>query len=110
MTMHTQNPALTASRAALAGIALVALVGAGCSKTITSELIPNQRPEVRLTGAPVARDPARPEFYAYTMQWVGYDPDGRVDHFIIAVDPVRTDTILPSDTTWRVTARSESTF
>ena len=108
--MHAQNPAVTAPRAALAVIALVALVGAGCSKKITSQLIPNQRPEVRLTGAPVVRDPARPEFYAYTMQWVGYDPDGRVDHFILAVDPVRTDTILPSDTTWHVTARSESTF
>jgi hypothetical protein len=110
MTMHAHNPAVTAPRAALAVIALVALVGAGCSKKITSELIPNQRPEVRLTGAPVASDPSRPEFYAYTIQWVGYDPDGRVDHFLLAVDPARTDTILASDTTWHATAKSESTF
>ena len=108
--MHAQNHAVTAPRAALAVIALVALVGVGCSKKITSALIPNQRPDVFLTGAPVARDPARPDFYAYTMQWVGNDPDGRVDHYILAVDPVRTDTIIASDTTWHVTARSESTF
>ena len=108
--MQAQNPAVTAPRAALAVFALVALVGGGCSKKITSELIPNQRPEVRLTGAPVTRDPSRPDFYAYTMQWVGYDPDGRVDHFLLAVDPVRADTILASDTTWHATAKSESTF
>jgi hypothetical protein len=113
--MHAQNPdlAVPARRAALAVIPLVALsvlFGAGCSKKLTSQLIPNELPEVRLTGAPTARDPARPDFYAYTMQWVGHDRDGRVDHFILAVDPIRADTILESDTTWHVTARNESTF
>ncbi|MGH2649747.1 MAG: hypothetical protein ACRDHK_00860 [Actinomycetota bacterium] len=104
---------MTARRGASAVIALVALfalVGAGCSKKIVNQLIPNQPPEVRLTAAPVTHDSLRPDFYAYTMQWVGYDPDGRVDHFLIAVDPVRSDTILPSDTTWHVTASNESTF
>ncbi len=111
--MQDRNPAVTARRAALAVIALVALVamvGAGCSKKITSQLIPNQPPEVRLTGAPVARDSLRPDFYSYTMRWVGFDSDGRVDHFLLAVDPVRPDIYDASDTTWHTTAKNESTF
>lgn len=108
--MNARHAAMTARGAALAVIALVALVATGCSKKITSQLIPNQRPEVRLTAAPTARDSLRPDFYAYTMQWVGYDPDGKVDHFLLAVDPARADTVLPSDTTWHVTAKNESTF
>ena len=112
--MPAQIPAVSARRAALAVIALVALValvGTGCSKKITSQLIPNQAPEIRLTGAPVARDSLRPDFYAYTMRWVGFDPDGRVDHFLLAVDPVRPGVYDPADTnTWKVTTRNESTF
>jgi len=111
--MQARNPAAMARRAVLAVIALVALValvGAGCSRKITSQLIPNQPPEVRLTGAPVARDSLRPDFYSYTMQWVGFDADGRVDHFLLAVDPVNPGVYDASDTTWHTTARNESTF
>lgn len=111
--MQARSPAAPARRAALAVIALVALtalVGAGCSKKITSQLIPNQAPEVHLTTAPLAPDPLKPDFYAYTMQWSGYDSDGRVDHFLIAVDPLNPGVYNASDTSWHATARNESTF
>src|SRR5262245_15070628 len=111
--MMPRNPAVTAPRAALAVIALVALValfGAGCSKKISTQLVPNQAPEVRLTGAPTTKDSANPAFYAYTMQWVGYDPDGRVDHFLVAVDPVNPGVYTEGDTNWKVTTANESTF
>ncbi len=111
--MQARSPAAPARRAALAVIALAALaalVGAGCSKKITSQLIPNQPPEVKLTGAPLGPDPLRPDFYAYTMQWTGFDPDGRVDHYLIAVDPVRPGVYDATDTSWHATARNESTF
>src|SRR5262249_17179038 len=58
--MQARNPAMAARQAALAVIALVALVGSGCSKKLVTQLIPNQAPEVRLTAAPIAKDPARP--------------------------------------------------
>jgi hypothetical protein len=113
MNMKARNPAVTALRAAPAAIALVALValfGVGCSKKISTQLIPNQAPEVRLTGAPTASDSTNPAFYAYTMQWVGYDPDGRVDHYLIAVDPPNPGVYTARDTAWHVTVKNESTF
>lgn len=111
--MQARNPAPPVPRAApavIALVALVALIGAGCSKKITSQLIPNQPPEVHLTAAPLALDPLKPDFYAYTMQWSGFDPDGRVDHFVIAVDPLSPGVYNAADTSWHATARNESTF
>jgi hypothetical protein len=102
--------ARTARPVALAAIALVALVSGGCSKKLVSTLVPNQAPEVRLTAAPVARDSIRPDFYAYTMRWVGYDPDGRVDHFLYSVDAAHPDQPDPSDTTWHTTVKNEQAF
>ena len=111
--MQAHNPAPPVGRAALAVVALVALIaliGAGCSKKITSQLIPNEPPEVHLTAAPLRPDPLKPDFYAYTMQWSGFDPDGRVDHFVIAVDPLNPGVYTATDTSWHATARNESTF
>ncbi|HKQ57423.1 MAG TPA: hypothetical protein VJY35_06110 [Candidatus Eisenbacteria bacterium] len=106
--MHARIFATASRRAALVLIALVALVGMGCGKKVVTQLIPNQAPQVRLTSAPV--DTSNSYFYAYTMQWVGYDPDGRIDHFLFAIDPANPNIYDPRDTTWRTTARNESTF
>ena len=73
--------------ARLAALALLALVGGGCATKVSDIFLPNQPPEVRLTQAPVNSQDQY--FYAYRMNWVGFDPDGRVDHFVIAVDPAR---------------------
>ena len=80
--------------------AALALGAAGCSK-VPIVLIPNQRPNVEFTLAPVSADPADRAFYAYRVFWSGDDPDGRVDHFEYAIDPG------PRDTTWIQTRRSE---
>jgi hypothetical protein len=108
--MNPENPARPDLRAALAVLALVTLVGAGCSKKVINQLIPNQSPEVTLTSAPLKLDNLKPDFYAYTLQWSGYDPDGRVDHFLYAVDPPNVNAVDPADTAWHATARNEQTF
>ena len=75
----------------IAVLGVSALGAAGCSQPVDPLFRSNLPPEVRLTQAPVSsRDQY---FYAYRMNWVGYDPDGRVDHFLITVDPPRPDTV-----------------
>lgn len=87
-------------RSAAIGVTLLAL--AGCSKNIDSVFRDNMPPEVRLTQAPVSTDDKY--FYAYRMNWVGFDPDGRVDHFLIAVDPHRPDSV---DASWSQSIKNE---
>src|SRR5262245_50561708 len=70
-------------------LAWLALGAWGCSEKVDSIFRSNIPPEVRLTQAPV--NSTDPNFYAYRMNWVGYDPDGRVDHFLISVDPPNPD-------------------
>ncbi len=87
--------------AGLAVAALVAISAFGCSKSAHTVLLPDSRPTVTLTAAPVdTRDTA---FYAYQINWSGYDEDGRVDHFIYSVDPT------PGDTAWTSTPKNEVT-
>ncbi|HET9328208.1 MAG TPA: hypothetical protein VFQ05_15685 [Candidatus Eisenbacteria bacterium] len=74
-------------------LGLSALGAAGCSKSVDTVFRDNLPPEVRLTQAPIRASSSDPYFYAYRMNWVGYDPDGRVDHFVISVDPPRPDSV-----------------
>jgi hypothetical protein len=82
---------------------VIALATYGCGKKAGIHLlIPNERPTVTLTSAPVdTRDTA---FYAYRLSWSGDDPDGRVDHYVYAIDP------KAADTTWMSTTKNENTF
>ena len=64
--------------------ALAALAATGCSKSLKSAIVPNQLPTVRLSSAPY--DTTNRYFYSYRINWVGYDPDGRVDHYVYWVD------------------------
>src|SRR5262245_34095980 len=65
---------------------LVALMG--CNKKPYVPFVPeNQPPTVRITSAP--RDTSDRNYYVITINWIGNDPDGRVDHFLFAVDPPR---------------------
>jgi len=88
MTMKPE-PMTAAARRAIP--ILLALVAGGCSSKISEVFLPNQGPEVRLTLAPVSTQDRY--FYAYRMNWVGFDPDGRVDHFLVSIDPPRADSI-----------------
>jgi hypothetical protein len=82
---------MLSNRTSLVLLGLSLLGAAGCSKSVDMEFRRNLPPEVRLTQAPVNSQDQY--FYAYRMNWVGYDPDGRVDHFVIAIDPPRPDSV-----------------
>jgi hypothetical protein len=94
---------------------LLALVAGGCSSKVSDVFLPNTGPEVRLTLAPVSVQTKY--FYAYRMNWTGFDADGRIDHYLIAIDPPRADSVdssprndCPDDSLvghWCTTSRSE---
>ncbi len=88
---------------ALAAAALTGMTLAGCSKKKNPIDVGNMRPEVRLTNAPVP-DTTQAYFYAYKLNWIGSDPDGRIDHYEYAIDPTNT------DTTWVRTVKNEQIF
>src|SRR5262245_24408585 len=79
---------------------------AGCSEKSLGTFLPNQPPTVRLTHAPVTTTSRN--FYAYKLNWTGYDPDGTVDHYVYAVDPPNVD--KPDDTWIRTTKNEETVF
>src|SRR5215831_2614817 len=85
----------------------VALLAAGCSgKKAVSSPFANLRPTIELTRAPYNQS-TRFE-YSYRMDWLGYDPDGRVDHYLYAIDPPSPTAFNPEpETTWVRTTRSE---
>jgi hypothetical protein len=94
-------------RAALlcAGL-LVVVASIGCEKAGVKFFIPNQRPTVELTAAPVST--ADTAWYSYKMNWSGSDADGRVDRFEYAIDPpVPTETAPNPETLWVSTAKNE---
>lgn len=89
-------------RAALtAAISLLPLL-AGCGKKSTNNPFGNAAPTVRLTNAPASNRQVDAYYYAVTLNWVGYDPDGRVAYYLYAVDPPAT-----GDTTWVRTEKNE---
>ena len=89
----------------LALAALVGLGSAGCSKQLKNTVIANQIPVVRLTWAPL--DTTSANFYVYKMNWVGYDPDGRVVRFEYVVDPP---TAKGAVINWTSTTKNEETI
>jgi hypothetical protein len=98
--MNTRRIVLAATAVAAASIAMAV---AGCGKKAgLHTIIPNLRPTVELTSAPV--DKRDTTFYAYRLNWSGNDADGRVDHFEYSIDPPRD---LGADTTWTRIAKNE---
>jgi hypothetical protein len=77
---------------------------AGCDGGPSPTQLMNQPPTVRLTAAPVSELKSDSVFYAYRINWVGYDPDGRVDYFMYAIDPPSVDVV---DSTWTRTTLNE---
>jgi len=64
---------------------LAAAALAGCSSKLKNVIVPDIPPTVTLTSAPY--DTTGRYFYAYKLDWLGNDPDGRVVNFIYAIDP-----------------------
>lgn len=96
----------------LLGIAAVFLAVSSCSKSLQHLTVMNELPTVRITAAPIDTtvvcnpDPIR-SCYSLTLYWVGVDPDGRVDHYLYAVDPPSpTPAVAHPETTWHQTANN----
>ncbi len=77
--------------AAVVALAFLPLLIEGCNKKLHLPSVATLRPVVRLTAAPIdtiGPDGRRARYiYHYKLNWVGYDPDGRVDHFLYTIDP-----------------------
>jgi len=87
------------------GIAIAAVTGCSPDKAILNPKA-NQRPILELTRAPY-NETTRFE-YQYRMNWLGYDPDGRIDRYLYAIDPPSPSALDPEpETTWVATPRSE---
>src|SRR5947207_2349879 len=98
MVHRSRRNALAAAALVLLGI----LALPGCVPKPVGLLIPNQRPTVELTNAPVSPDRSNPYFYAYRVNWSGQDPDGLIDHYEYCIDPTATDSV------WIKTSKNEA--
>ena len=95
--MNTRTLAVTALLASL-------VFAAGCGESVKTDFLPNENPTIRLTQAPI--DSTSENYYAYRMNWVGFDPDGRVDYYLYKVDAPFP---LHVDNTWVRTVKNEET-
>ena len=89
-------------------VAAVGFMTAGCaSNGVEGVFNNNQRPTVNLTQAPLRADSTR-YFYAYRINWSGYDPDGRIDHYEYTVDPPSALQVAAGqETVWVRTTKNE---
>ena len=102
--MSAPTPRALAARAAVLCAGLLLALGAlGCEKSVMrGTFVPNRRPTVELTAAPVsATDTA---WYSYHLYWSGNDEDGRIDRFEYAIDPP---TEPGADTAWSATRKND---
>jgi hypothetical protein len=76
---------------------IVALLAVGCGTRMHSLLLPNQPPEVELFAQRMGAT-------AYRLQWVGRDPDGRIDHYLYSLGSPATS---ERAATWTATTARE---
>ena len=75
----------------VACVVAVLIASAGCGDRLQRALgLPNQPPEVQLTSSLVSSGPGEA---VHRLSWTASDPDGRVDHFLIAEDPAGDDPV-----------------
>ena len=92
--MKSQKP-----RIALAfAVGLAALGVAGCGGKLHALLRPNQPPVATLIATRLPT--ASADSAAFELSWSGNDPDGRIDHYLIALDLRSLDA---SDPAWQAT-------
>ncbi len=85
----------------LVGVAAAFAPGCGRKKAGVFAPVPNQPPTVELTAAPFNDGTAY--FYAYRLNWLGNDPDGRVVKYQYAIDPPADDDAI----SWTETTKNE---
>jgi len=99
------NTRRLAAAPALVALAAGLIAAWGCNKKPNVPIVGgNQLPSVRITSAPL--DTTQLNYYVITLNWIGFDPDGRVDHFLIAVDPPKDPGV---DTLWETTTDNTTT-
>ena len=80
-----------APRARIPALVAIALALLSCGRlSPRSTMTENQRPEITLTATTFGAD-------GPTFAWCAHDPDGRVDHYIYALDPASVDRV---DASW----------
>jgi hypothetical protein len=97
------TPRILAPGRALLAVAALAFAAASCGTKLIPMPVTNLLPEVRLTSAPI--DTTSQNFYSVTLNWIGHDPDGRVDHYLYAIDPPEEGS--GQDTAWVLTRENE---
>ena len=80
---------------------LVLPVLSGCGNKADQLAVPNQRPIIGISNAPIQ---GTEEFYSIRINWFASDSDGQVTRYIYATDPP-----VMGDTTWTSTTSSEVT-
>ena len=89
-----------------ASLLLVALLlSAACTRVKPLVILPNEIPTVAITSAPSPGTVLGN--YSYDIRWAGRDADGRIDHFLYAVDPPSR---AGSDTAWTATQLNRRVF
>lgn len=93
--------------------AMLLAVGAatvGCDKKIIPVVsLANQLPQVEITQAPMdttvtCQPSSLQSCYLVTVYWTGFDPDGQIDHYQVAVDPPSE---AGRDTAWETTRANQ---
>jgi hypothetical protein len=72
------------------------LVAPGCGEHLQRVLGGTAPPEVQITET--RAEAGRPGLTTYRLRWTGRATGGRVDHYLIAIDPLRLDTV---DSCWK---------
>lgn len=101
-----RRPLRHARPLAILVLVLASVVSGACSKqTAVVALMPNARPTLEVTQAPVTA--TQPFFYGYELRWAGFDTDGRIEHFRYAIDPPSGPS---AETTWVRTTDNRRSF
>ncbi len=85
------------------GAAFIALLLAGCGERLTSVLRPAAPPQVHFTDTRLLSGGADATFH---LAWEESSPGGRVDHFLVAVNPASLDRL---DAGWTASPERERT-
>jgi hypothetical protein len=64
----------------------IALVAAGCGQKLQPLGLANKPPEIRLR-SPISAPTSLGDRYVHSLAWQATDPDGRVDHYLVAHSP-----------------------
>ena len=85
----------------LLSLLLLVPVLSGCGHKATGTLVPNERPNIKITDSPIS---GTETFYSVRINWAASDADGQVTRYIYATDPP-----VQGDTVWTETNSSEVT-